>query len=72
MTMASDSDSGITLSLFKAKISECLDMVGSLEPRDRIQAVEIWNEISEQLQQAELVMDLIGRFRNYHRIYCIL
>jgi len=51
MTMASVSDPGISLSLFKAKISECLDMVGSLEPRERIQAVEIWNEISEQLQQ---------------------
>merc|ERR1719410_2331254 len=40
-----------SLDAFKSKITECLDMVGAMGPQERISAVEIWNEISEQLQE---------------------
>ena len=39
------------LEVFKGKISECISMVGLMGPKDRISAVEIWNEISEKLQE---------------------
>jgi len=39
------------LESFKAKISECITMVGIMGARDRITAVEFWNNVSEKLQQ---------------------
>ena len=39
------------LEVFKGKISECISMVGLMGPKERISAVEIWNEISEKLQE---------------------
>ena len=39
------------LEVFKGKISDCISMVGLMGPKDRISAVEIWNEISEKLQE---------------------
>jgi len=39
------------LESFKVKISECITMVGIMGARDRITAVEFWNNVSEKLQQ---------------------
>lgn len=39
------------LESFKTKISECITMVGIMGARDRITAVEFWNNVSEKLQQ---------------------
>lgn len=39
------------LSAFKVRISECISMVGLMRARDRIAAVEFWNDVSEKLQE---------------------
>jgi len=39
------------LETFKLKISECITMVGIMGARDRISAVEFWNNVSEKLQE---------------------
>jgi len=39
------------LETFKLKISECISMVGMMGAKDRISAVEFWNNVSEQLQE---------------------
>jgi len=44
-------DKTTSLEIFKTKISECIEMVGLMGPHERISAVEIWNEISGQLQE---------------------
>jgi len=38
------------LATFKSSISSCIVMVGRMTPRDRIVAVEYWNDVSAKLQ----------------------
>jgi len=48
--MGAGTDQNI-LESFQLKISECITMVGMMGARDRISAVEFWNNVSEKLQE---------------------